>query len=702
MPLVLEALVGHLYIVGGRSIHTTPPGALVEVAPKTAARGRELDTFFVLVLPSGEIAPNTFYEQMAAMSTERFFSDGGSVTAALRNVYNVLNHNLYEHNIGGHQHYEANMICAVLHDGDLYLARVGSAVCVLRHHGQTITFPEDLTNDETLFNPPLGVQPIPDVRFTRQRVSSGTRFVIGDATIAEMSLEKMEGILMAADLEVLLDGFKNLVTINSRLMAVEFVAPDDSVSVPVAAGESSTAIATELAAARQQAKVALAEKPAAARRNKGDGMGKRARENLSSVAHQTAQSLEKVSNLVEKVAPEPDSEAQKKLSIRMVTASVIGIPLAIVAVVILQWVTGTGETQFEQCLRRANEAAEVARGIESSQRQSLLAAWQGLLQIATACESLRPEDETIAALRAEGQEVVDALNNISRRGANVVATFPNANISDLILQGLDLYALDDNSNLVYRVQMDGSGQNSGLGQPIANMRQGATVSGLALGDIIDISFDDQLDAVVAVDRNGVVVRCPPRFINQCEAQRVLASENWVNPIAITVWQSRLYVLDIGAAEGQLWRYDPSGGNYASMPREYFAGQLRPNLGRAVDFDISDGGTVYILFSDGVMTSYFGGEPQSFGFSGFPEGQELEVATSQAMFLNDSPINTGFYIASPATRTVYETTLAGTFMDSYRVFEEDNLAAMSDVAADPGQGIIYVASGNAILSIPSSE
>jgi hypothetical protein len=57
MAVELEALVGHIFIAGGRTIKTNPPGALCEVAPKKAARGREQDTFFVLVLPSGANAP---------------------------------------------------------------------------------------------------------------------------------------------------------------------------------------------------------------------------------------------------------------------------------------------------------------------------------------------------------------------------------------------------------------------------------------------------------------------------------------------------------------------------------------------------------------------------------------------------------------------------------------------------------------------
>src|SRR5690606_35846791 len=100
MSFEYEALVGHLYVVGGRAIPSTPPGSLVEAAPKRVARGRETDTFFALVLPSGDtIAPAAFYEQMAQLSAEQYFDSSGSVTAGLRAVFQHLNENLYQHNL---------------------------------------------------------------------------------------------------------------------------------------------------------------------------------------------------------------------------------------------------------------------------------------------------------------------------------------------------------------------------------------------------------------------------------------------------------------------------------------------------------------------------------------------------------------------------------------------------------------------------
>jgi len=149
MAFELEALVGHLYLIGGRPINVNPPGALVVVAPQDAARGREGDTFFTLIVPSGTIAPTTFYEQLAVLAAERYFNTGGSVTIAMRTMFQALNRNLYEHNQAHseyeQQQFEASAIVAVLHGDDMYVARVGPVVSVLQTVGLTLTFPDDFT-----------------------------------------------------------------------------------------------------------------------------------------------------------------------------------------------------------------------------------------------------------------------------------------------------------------------------------------------------------------------------------------------------------------------------------------------------------------------------------------------------------------------------------------------------------------------------
>ena len=148
------------------------------------------------------------------------------------------------------------------------------------------------------------------------------------------------------------------------------------------------------------------------------------------------------------------------------------------------------KTDFEQCLNELLETVDLARSIDSADRRGVMAAWNAALLLVDECEELRPGDPTVQAMRDASQDVMDALNNIKRRPATPLASFENASITRIRLQGLDLYALDATNDLVYRVKINGEGTGVVLQEPIPNMRRGATVDGLTVGNIVDVAFDD--------------------------------------------------------------------------------------------------------------------------------------------------------------------------------------------------------------------
>jgi hypothetical protein len=720
MAFELEALVGHLYLAAGKVIKTTPPGALCEVAPRKAARGRETDTFFALVVPSGQNAPVSFYEQMAMMAAERYFSTTGSITSALRDVLNSLNNNLFEHNASGRKPYEASMVCAVLRDRELYLARTGSAAAILRYSGSLHNLPDDPRNDEALFLPPLGVRPIPEVQMKRLTVDVGSRLILCDSAIAEVTEDKLQQALASASIEGVLDDLRLLLTGSAQVMVMEFVPPETPAPMSVVAGESSKAISAEIHAREKAAALPPssdsppegAEAPAPnkmpapkSRERKPNLLVRAWRSVLGGIVGIVGALFSALGRLLGKLFGRSVNQPRVRYSAAFLTTFVFGLPLLIVGAVVISWATGIGETRFEECVQDALNAAQLARSIDSSNPQSVLQTWEATLLKVNECEELRPNDLTLASLRQEGLDVSDKLNNIQRRQAIPVITLPNAALQTLLIQGLDIYAFDSANAIVYRLQLGQDGTSlSGSAQPIVNMRRGATVSGLVLGNIIGIAWDDQFNSVVALDDAGVLVRCPPRFIMECNAQRLLASEIWGTPAGITIWQGNLYVLDKGAS--QIWRYQPAGGNYSTAPTEYFTTDVRPNMANAVDFAISTAGNtrgaVYILYQDGIMSRHFGGETQPFSFAGFPEGLELNQATVSAFYLNDSPIDTAFYLTSQAKRTLYETSVAGSFIATYRITQENLFASLTDIVADPAQGILYVASGNTIFAVRKSS
>lgn len=716
MPFEFEALVGHLYVVGGRAISAPPPGALVEVSPRKAARGREADTFFALVLPSGDaLAPTAFYDQMAHLAAERYFSSTGSVTSGLRNVFNNLNQNLFDHNQSGKRPYEANLICAVLRGSDLILGRVGPAVVALRHDMQTHTFPEDLSNDEALYTAPLGVHPVPNVRMTQYRVGAGSRLVLADANLADLDHEKLLNALVSSDLSMVLVAFKELARLQLTLMAVEFVPPDEPALEALPVGESTTEIVESLrpaaAKARKTDEVAQADTgpapaPAAPARGR---FGRRKRGGADDVTRQvqrsvgmTALGLARVfsffNRALDRLFPPPKEGQKRFLGSPASMGMVVLLPALVVGLVVVMWLAGAGESEYELCLQETRSRVDLARSIPSNERETVLNAWNhALSQIAT-CERQRPSDPMLTTFRREGQFVIDTLEDVQRRETISIETFFGANLTRIVAQGQDLYVLDSTASQVYRVQLSPDGRSrSRAGLPIREMRRGAVVNGRQIADIIDIAFSEESNVIMALDANGVLISCTPSFL-QCTAQQLLGVENWSRPVAMTTWTNgRLYVLDTGVGDGQIWRYVQSGGTFASPPSEYFGSQ-RPNLRGAVDFAIDDRGAVYVLLADGTLNRYLDGVTQPFNYANFPIGQQLTSA--DAMYLDNNPTGQLIYIASRARGTVYQVSLTGTFWASYRAFDETLFAGIAGVIVTP-QDLVYVVSGNAILAFQKS-
>ena len=697
MAFELEALVGHLYIVGGRVINVNPPGALVEVAPPSAAAGREGDTFFLLIAPSGSIAPTTFYEQLARLAAERYFSVGGSVTIALRTMFQLINRNLYEHNLehseDAPKQFETSMIAAVLHEDDMYVARVGPVVSVLQTAGLTLTFPEDLKDDEPLFSVPLGLLPEPEISMVRYGVNAGSRLALSDGNLADIPGDRLTSILLDNDIEQVLRNLRRTIKIQSQLMLVELVPPEYESPVLAAPGESSHEVSMRLGAARQQLNMEVEGAQWKGPR-RGDFLSL-LRWGLARLAGQIAGVLIFFADLLQRFFPLPEVTPTRRLSSGTLILTVLLIPLIIVSIVVLSWVSNLGETEFEQCLGRLQETANLARSLDTSNRRSVTSAWNAALQVAEACDVMRREDPAVAAMREEAQSLIDAINNVKRREALPLTNFEDAVITRLRLQDTDLYALDDKNDLVYSIKLSDDGKAPLRQEPISLMRIGAAhEGGYTIGQIVDIAFDDHSGDLAMLDRNGTLVRCSPQFILNCDAQRVLNANNWEGPKSLTIWARKLYILDSEA--GQIWRYDPSGSTYASAPREYFAGSARPNLRNVVDFTISRKGTVYVLYDDGIMKTYVGGNESPFVFSGFNEGSEPHVVHTEGFFLNDSPFAPGFFLTSRRMRTIFETTVAGTFMDSYQAFDQEKLELISAVVAYPEQNLVYVASGNTIF------
>ncbi|MEZ4667200.1 MAG: hypothetical protein R3E39_04660 [Anaerolineae bacterium] len=699
MAFDFEALVGHVYVVGGRSLSTQPPGMLVEVAPKKTARGRELDTIFVLTSPSGEgTAPAAFYDEMAIQIAERYFNSTGSVTAGLRAAITAINEALVEHNNSGKRRYEANLLCAVLKDTELFLSRVGAGVAVYLHNSELLQFPTEFANEVALFGTPLGVQSVPDIKMAKYAVTQSSRLLMGDNRLVDLDYERLNNILRAAQITDVIAGVKEMTVTSLSAMAVEFVPPE--MPSPDAVKDTRTSSRVPLPSAEPLPNTGASELPAhqspKRSRESESVMSARFKILIGTATLFIARLLSSFNRILDRILPPPPEG--KTSWFRTSTAAVIAIlvPVVVVGMVLMLGLGQIDKSGFELCFTEANKTADVARSINTSDRNGVLQGWNAVLSKIDECEDMRSGDPVLAGLTREAQTVKDGLFQVTRRAATLIQAFPNAELTRMVLHGVDLYVLDSQNQLVYRISLTGDGRTAaGNSQPVPAMRFGSVVGQYRVDKLIDIAWSDDATQIVALDKSGLLIECSPRFLQDCQVQKLLRAESWINPIKMTFWQGRLYLLDPGA--NQVWRYDSTGGSFSSSPIEYFAGDSRPQIQNAVGFGITeDSGVVHIIGADGLITKWNSGKQVGFTYAGFPEGQQLTSANS--LFLNSDPIGQALDIADRTTRTIYETTLSGSWIASYQVFKEDDFARLNNAVGDANQQVIYALSGNSVFVI----
>jgi hypothetical protein len=110
------------------------------------------------------------------------------------------------------------------------------------------------------------------------------------------------------------------------------------------------------------------------------------------------------------------------------------------------------------------------------------------------------------------------------------------------------------------------------------------------------------DGLAMLDSNGALLTYDPSLDSTFAVPLDLASE-WQAPIAITTFDERLYILDIGAQT--IWKYFPQGDDFtANADDRTIVFTDDPDLNQVIDFDIfsQDGGLI-LLYRDGRIRYY---------------------------------------------------------------------------------------------------
>jgi len=695
----LEALVGNLFVVGGRAISAPPPGALVAPPPKKAARGREQDTFFALLTPTGiEQAQAAFYEQLARLAADLYFASSGSVTSGLREAITGVNSHLMT---SPTPRYQANVITMVLRGHEVYIARVGASLLLLRQGDTLISAPDDPRDEYALNGLPLGYSPSLDVKLAHYEIALGQVLALADAGLAAANRDQLKAALGAADLAATLDALKPLAAPRTQAMIVRFaigtpqpISAVPSVIVPTA--NPVPALSAPLAPAPPTAvpvakPIAKPLKPSSHAVDPGKPRGLQVitRPILGTVVFILRGIARILNGILDRLLPEP-VDGSPHIPAAVAVGAAILIPAVIVAIMVGLRLTQVDETNFEKLVTQVQAQAVQAAAIPTSSRDQARALWQAVLQRVDEAEQVHSGDPSLAKIRLQAQTVLDSFAGVTRRPTTPLRSYDaTAALGAVLVQGgTDIYTLDLANSAVYRDvlrQPDLIGTRGG--QPI--VQKGTAVGSYSVKNIVGMIWLDEggirtSHALVGLDTQGVLITYSPTFAPAL-SEPLQGVDRWIKPIKVRSWQDKLYILD--PAANQIWRYLPDSTTYPKPPEEYFTDAYQRQLANATDFAIDEKGNVYVLFADGSLKEYTSGAEQPFALNGLPDGKLKSAST---MYLDSTSALPALFVIDSRDQSIYEFTLSGAFQARFRSTDVNAFAHLSSVFADGNT--LYVTSG----------
>jgi hypothetical protein len=706
----LQPVTSQLYIVNGALQEGTEvPGLLAQVAPARAARGRSHDTLFIhLTLGDDPAETSTLAQDLLEAIAQRFFLTPGSVTAALRGAIVAANDLLLRLNMSGAGPARDGAIsCAVLRGQELFLVQAGHSVALIgRNFGV-----ERIPARPPARNTPLGRTAGIDIRYFHNWLEPGDMLLLGDNAIASIPGESMKPVLVDTTVE---DSLPQLVAIagdrSTRLMLIEF-ADESAVDVPHAATgrtvQRAPASEPKLAVPAAPAAVAAVSAP---RTNPGLAVdlpsAERVEETARHAGAQTARGLSRatgwLADLMLRLRPGAAPAREQTAGWTFPLLAAILIPVLLALIVGGVYVQRGRVTRFSELRRDMQTSLTLAS--ESANEEERLAHYAQALRYGAEAEALRPDHDDIRRMRTLALEALDRLEDVTRLRATLLYEYAEGtDLRGLVLrEGLngDIYILDRANNSVY-VHETSEDYAVQPGQAPERIMFNSQVIGTHIvGPLVDMAWRPRgvqatADGLIVLDARGALLSYRPSFADLRAVPLGLASE-WLEPLAITQFNERLYVLDRGA--GQLWRYFPeSDGFYVDEAQR----AVRvPDLHEAVDVAIySEDASILVLYGDGRVRRYGQDSLLWDEMTLRQNGLDTPLVAPTRIKIIGRGLNSSVFVADPGSGRIVQFSLGGTFLAQWKAVEprsgEELFAKLGDFDVADSPLRIFVAAGNGL-------
>ncbi len=254
----------------------------------------------------------------------------------------------------------------------------------------------------------------------------------------------------------------------------------------------------------------------------------------------------------------------------------------------------------------------------------------------------------------------------------------------------ELYVLGEAGQLLYRYQLDQEGHILAEKEPWTwEFSAGEEMESDA--HILDIEWVEAANGRLTP---GLVMLTSEGSILELQADdsvrtvSVAGTSRWKDPLALATYEGNLYVLDPGY--GNVLKYAPEGDDYQHAPTDYIQASVDISWDQVVDIAID--GFVYLVFSDGSVMKFAGGQPLSFPQEG------LFPALQDPTGLFASPECQSVFVAEGGSGRVVEFSKEGQFVRQYRAAleESDGLEGLVTFTMDLGRGRMLVGTRSGVL------
>jgi hypothetical protein len=268
----------------------------------------------------------------------------------------------------------------------------------------------------------------------------------------------------------------------------------------------------------------------------------------------------------------------------------------------------------------------------------------------------------------------------------------------VIVVDQDIYVLDVGRQLVQHFRYDP--QNNSVPDPEGDtvLRQGDTIDNVTVGRLVDIAWQEPIPGVMdkanllVLDRSNNVFRFNQRVEG---ATRVKFGDQsaWQTPTQIRSYSGRLYIADEGA--GQVFRY--TGGNYDAKPESWFAPQTQVNLGGLQSMTID--GDIWLLFSNGMILRYHGGEQVPFSLE-----NSVGLADAPVDMVVGDQGDSLIYLADSAQERILVFDKQGKYQRPLKAAEGNPLSGLSGLFVNEVTNSLFVLTQSALYehTLPSNQ